>query len=114
MPFILNAAGVPSVASFVRVHRAPIAAPTHHRASSNVTVAAGQSVVLQAAAAIPERSDGYPAWTFPGGSPRTSAVRPGNVTYSTPGSYVASFRVTDNGGLTVRQRRARSRFPTSR
>ena len=41
------------------------------------------------------------SWTFPGGAPASSSVaNPGNVTYSIPGTYVASFRVTDNGGLT--------------
>jgi len=41
------------------------------------------------------------AWTFPGGSPGSSSqANAGNVTYSTPGTYTASFTVTDNGGLT--------------
>jgi PKD repeat protein len=40
------------------------------------------------------------AWTFPGGTPASSSVAsPGNVTYNTPGAYVATFTVTDNGGL---------------
>ena len=40
------------------------------------------------------------AWTFPGGSPASASVaNPGNVQYSTPGTFVASFKATDNGGL---------------
>jgi PKD repeat protein len=41
------------------------------------------------------------AWTFPGGSPASSSVAtPGNVTYAAPGTYTASFTVTDDRGLT--------------
>jgi hypothetical protein len=41
------------------------------------------------------------SWTFPGGSPSTSLLaNPGNVIYSTPGSFTATFTVTDNAGLT--------------
>ena len=47
------------------------------------------------------------AWTFPGGTPASStAANAGNVTYSTPGTYTASFRVTDNRGLHERSRDA--------
>ena len=102
MLFILNAAGVPSVASFVRVSTAPPnQAPTATIVSpaSNVTVAAGQSVSFSGSGSDPDGTISSYAWTFPGGSPGSSAVAsPGNVSYSTPGSYVASFRVTDNGG----------------
>jgi len=37
------------------------------------------------------------SWNFPGGAPGSSgAMTPGNVTYGTVGSYVASLTVTDN------------------
>ena len=40
------------------------------------------------------------SWSFPGGNPNSSSVAvPGSVTYSSPGTFVASFAVTDNGGL---------------
>jgi hypothetical protein len=41
------------------------------------------------------------SWSFPGGNPGTSNLaNPGSVTYSTPGTYVTTFTVTDNVGLT--------------
>ncbi|PYO19566.1 MAG: hypothetical protein DMD85_18160 [Candidatus Rokuibacteriota bacterium] len=40
-------------------------------------------------------------WIFPGGSPATStSATPGNVTFSTPGTYYVSLTVTDNQGGT--------------
>jgi hypothetical protein len=104
MVFILNSAGVPSVASFVTIGAAPpnqtptasIDAP-----ASNVTVNPGGSVAFSGSGSDPDGTIAAYAWTFAGGSPASSsAATPGNVTYSTPGSYAASLRVTDNGGLT--------------
>ncbi len=41
------------------------------------------------------------SWSFPGGNPSSSNLaNPGNVTYATPGTYVTTFTVTDNVGLT--------------
>jgi len=104
MLFVLNSAGVPSVASFVRLsaslpNQAPAATITSPAA--NVTVSGGQSVSFSGSGSDPDGTISAYAWTFPGGNPSSSALAtPGNVTYSTPGTYVASFRVTDNGGLT--------------
>ena len=50
-------------------------------------------------------------WRQPGPS---ALLEPGNVTYSSPGTYVASFKVTDNGGPRAHRPRAPSRCPTSR
>jgi hypothetical protein len=104
MLFILNAAGVPSVASFVTIGAAPpnqspsavVTSPV-----SNVTVNPGASVAFSGSGSDPDGTIASYAWTFPGGSPASSSLAvPGDVTYSTPGSYTASLRVTDNGGLT--------------
>ncbi len=104
MLFILNAAGVPSVASFVTIGAAP---PNQSPSAvvispgSNVTVNPGASVAFSGSGSDPDGTIAAYAWTFPGGSPASSSLAvPGNVTYSTPGSYTASLRVTDNGGLT--------------
>jgi len=104
MLFILNSAGVPSVTRFVQLSTSiPNQAPTATITSpaTDLTVNAGQSVVFSGTGSDPDGSISAYSWTFPGGNPGSSSVAsPGNVTYSTPGTYVASLRVTDNGGLT--------------
>jgi PKD repeat protein len=104
MLFALTSAGVPSVASVVHLtSAAPNQAPTATITSpaSNVTVSPGQSVLFAGTGSDPDGTIAAYSWSFPGGNPGSSSVAsPGNVTYSTPGTYVASFTVTDNGGLT--------------
>jgi len=103
MLFILNSAGVPSVASFVRLQPAPPnQAPTASIATpgSNVVVNPGQSVAFSGSGSDPDGTIAAYAWTFPGGTPGSSTLAtPGDVTYSTPGAYVATLSVSDNGGL---------------
>jgi hypothetical protein len=101
--FILNAAGVPSVARFVRLstvitaNQAPTATITSP--SSNVTITPGGSVSFAGSGSDPDGSIGAYSWSFAGGNPASSnAGTPGNVAYSTPGSYSASLTVTDNAG----------------
>jgi len=103
MLFLLNNAGVPSIAKFVRLaasapNQAPVA--TIDSPSSNVTRNPGGTVTFSGTGSDPDGTIGAYAWTFPGGTPSTSAAaNPGDVAYSTPGTYVASFVVTDNKGL---------------
>ncbi|HEV8348136.1 MAG TPA: galactose oxidase-like domain-containing protein, partial [Vicinamibacterales bacterium] len=101
MLFILNSAGVPSVASFVRItagNQAPTATITSP--ASNVTINPGGSVAFSGTGSDVDGTITAYSWTFTGGSPASSSqANAGNVTYSTPGTYTASFRVTDNGGL---------------
>jgi hypothetical protein len=103
MLFILNTAGVPSVASFVQVLAvAPNQAPTATITSpaSDVTVNPGQSVAFAGSGSDPDGTIASYAWTFPGGTPSSSAqATAGDVAYSTPGTYAASFSVTDNDGV---------------
>jgi len=99
MLFILNSAGVPSLARFVRLsaNQPPVATITSP--ATDVTVSAGQSVFFSGTGSDPDGSISSYSWTLPGGNPRSSSTATaGNVTYSTPGTYVASFRVTDNAG----------------
>jgi PKD repeat protein len=105
MLFVLNSAGVPSIATFVQF--TPAAANQAPQASivspaADVTINPGQTVSFSASGT--DSGGGTIAsysWTFPGGNPASSSqASPGNVTYSSPGTYVASFTVTDNGGLT--------------
>jgi hypothetical protein len=104
MLFILNSAGVPSVASMVQVSAAGAdLAPTGTITSpaSNVSITAGQSVSYSGTGTDPDGTIGGYAWSFTGGNPAFSLLaNPGSVTYSTPGTYVTTFTVTDNKGLT--------------
>ncbi|MGH9140705.1 MAG: galactose oxidase-like domain-containing protein [Vicinamibacterales bacterium] len=103
MLFALNHAGVPSVASFVRLGSTPVnQAPSASITSptGNVTVGAGQAVLFSGAGSDPDGTIAADNWTFPGGNPSTSTLADaGHVSYATPGTYVASLTVTDNGGL---------------
>ena len=104
MLFVLNSAGVPSVATFVRLspsapsNQPPVA--TINSPASNLTVIAGEAVSFSGTGTDPDGSVSAYSWAFPGGSPSSSSVAaPGNVVYSTAGTNMASFTVTDNGGV---------------
>jgi hypothetical protein len=102
--FILNSAGVPSVAQFVRVASAPTDQPptaTITQPASDQIIVTGQAVSFAGTGTDPDGTISSYSWNFPGGSPSTSLLMtPGNVIFSTPGTYVASLTVTDNAGLT--------------
>jgi len=66
-----------------------------------VTITAGQSVYFSGSGSDPDGTISAYSWTFPGGSPSTSSLAiPGNVTYSSTGTFTATFTVTDNANLT--------------
>jgi hypothetical protein len=101
MLFVLNSAGVPSVAKFVRLltNAAPTATITSP--AGNVTINPGGSVSFAGTGSDPDGTISAYSWTFPGGTPASStAANAGAVTYATPGAYTATFRVTDNSGVT--------------
>jgi hypothetical protein len=102
--FLLNSAGVPSVAQFVQLTPAPADVPptgTITSPSSNVTIAAGQSVAFSGSGTDPDGTVTAYSWTFPGGNPSASSLaNPGNVIYSSSGTFTATLTVTDNAGLT--------------
>jgi len=104
MLFILNNAGVPSVATMVQVSQAANDVPptgTITSPASDVTISAGQSVAYSGTGNDPDGTISAYSWSFPGGNPSSSNLaNPGNVTYVTPGTYVTTFTVTDNVGLT--------------
>jgi hypothetical protein len=102
MLFLLDAAGVPSVARFVQVSPAPGNHPPAGAITSpsgNVTVAAGSSVNFLGTASD---ADGGPlsfAWIFPDGAPAaSSAQNPGAVRFDEVGTHVASLTVLDAVG----------------
>jgi galactose oxidase-like protein/PKD domain-containing protein len=103
MLFILNSSGVPSLARFVQLTPAPADQPptgTITNPATDVTITAGQSVYFSGTGTDPDGTITAYSWTLPGGNPSTSSLAtPGNVIYNTPGTYAATFTVTDNAGL---------------
>ena len=104
MLFILNSSGVPSMASMVQVSAAAGDIPptgTITNPVSNVSISAGQSIFYSGTGTDPDGTISAYSWSFPGGTPSLSILaNPGSVTYSTAGTYVTTFTVTDNAGLT--------------
>jgi PKD repeat protein len=104
MMFLMNSAGVPSVAAMVQVtSAATVETPTGTitNPTSNVTIDVGQSVSYSGTGTSPDGSiTGY-SWSFPGGSPNASTLaNPGTVIYSTVGTYTTTLTVTDSNGQT--------------
>jgi len=104
MLFLLNSAGVPSVAQFVQLTPAPAdirPTGTITNPATDVTITAGQAVFFSGSGTDPDGTISAYSWTFPGGSPNSSALAsPGNVIYSAAGTYTATLTVTDNANLT--------------
>ena len=93
MLFLLDNAGVPSKAQFVQISPYAALPPTGTITSpaGDVSILAGQAVGFDTNTSATKYS-----WVFPGGSPATSAAQsPGNVTFSTAGTYTASLTVID-------------------
>ncbi len=103
MLFLLNNAGVPSMASFVQVLDNPTDQPpkgTITAPSGTMTIKAGQAVKFGAMAYDPDGSVSAYSWYFPNGNPTASAVlNPGVVTFPTAGTSIASLTAVDNLGL---------------
>ncbi len=104
MLFLLNTSSVPSVAQFVQLTPAPADIPptgTITSPSTDVTITAGQAVFFSGSGSDPDGTISAYSWTLPGGSPSNSSLdTPGNVIYSSSGSFTATLTVTDNAGLT--------------
>ena len=96
MLFLLDSTGVPSMAQFIQLSSYATLPPNGSISTpaSDTTIPAGGSVSFGTTSAAARYS-----WVFPNGSPATStAQNPGNVTFSTPGVYVASLTVIDSSG----------------
>src|SRR5262249_19450221 len=96
MLFLLDSAGVPSVAKFIQL--SPYATSPPHGTitspASDTTITAGGSATFGTTAAAAQYS-----WVFPGGWPATStAQNPGNVVFNTPGTYSVSLTIIDASG----------------
>lgn len=104
MLFLINNAGVPSVAKFVQLSAtATIAPPTGSITSpaGNVFIAPGQSVSFAGTGSASIGSIASYSWAIRGGTPNSSTLAsPGSVTFPTAGIYTASLTVTDTNGST--------------
>ena len=103
MLFLVNNAGVPSIANFVQVSTHPTDQPPKGTITSptgNLTVNTNQSVNFAATATDPDGTVASTQWVFPGGTPLTSpSLNAGSVLFSSPGTYVASLTAVDNLGV---------------
>jgi hypothetical protein len=104
MLFLINRAGVPSQAAWVRLASNPNNQPprgTITTPSGDVTIEAGQTVTFAGSGTDPDGTVTAYRWSFPGGTPATStSATPGAIKYSTAGTYDAMLVVTDNEGAT--------------
>jgi hypothetical protein len=100
MLFVLNRAGVPSVARFVQVSQNPTDQPpkgTITAPTGDVTITAGQAVNFAGTASDADGSVQKYSWFFPEGTPESSSVpSPGAIVFPTAGTYVASLTVLDD------------------
>jgi hypothetical protein len=102
MLFVINQAGVPSLAKFVHLTSTPkdrtpdgsITSP-----AEDVTIQAGQSVSFASSATDPDGTVTAYSWIFPGGTPAKSSVQsPGLVSFNETGTHVVSMTAFDNAG----------------
>jgi hypothetical protein len=104
MIFLVNSSGVPSVAKFVQISKTATDTPpkgTITSPASDIVIAPGQSVTFSGTGTASSGSISIYSWSFRGATPATSLLQnPGAVTFSTAGTYTASFTVTDSAGNT--------------
>jgi hypothetical protein len=102
MLFLLNTAGVPSIAQFVQISTTPTDIPPTASITSpaaNVVIEPGQSVTYAGTGTATSGTIASYNWSLRGGTPNSSSLAsPGSVMYSTPGTYTASLTVVDSAG----------------
>ena len=68
--------------------------------STDATITAGQSVNFTGSGSDPDNTTPFTyLWNFGGGATNSALQNPGNVNFSTPGTYTVTFTVTDGLGL---------------
>jgi hypothetical protein len=99
MLFLIDSAGVPSKAAFIQLTPYPSTPPTGTISAPSdpaPSITAGGMINFMGSGSS---STAKYSWVFPGGTPATStAQNPGNVTFSTPGTYTVSLTVIDSTG----------------
>jgi hypothetical protein len=95
MLFLIDSAGVPSVATVIQLSPYVSAPPqgTITAPTGNVTINAGQAVNFSTTSSAAAYS-----WVFPGGTPATSVSPSPSVTFANPGTYAVSLTVIDSSG----------------
>jgi hypothetical protein len=103
MLFVVNQAGVPSVASFVHLTSTPSDQPPDGiilSPASDMTIQAGETVDFSGSATDVDGTVATYSWIFPTGDPASSAAQsPGAVTFSEPGTHVVSMTALDDFGV---------------
>ena len=103
MLFLINQAGVPSVAKFIHLGSNPTDQPPKGSISSPATdliIQPGQSVSFRGSATDPDGTIASYSWIFPDGTPPTSSVpSPGLVSFSAIGTHVVSLTALDGLGV---------------
>jgi hypothetical protein len=101
--FLLNKAGVPSIATFVQVSSHPTDKPpkgTITAPAGDMTIQAGQAVKFGGTASDTDGSVSTDSWFFPAGKRATSLVLdPGAIAFSSAGTFTASLTAVDNAGV---------------
>jgi hypothetical protein len=103
MLFLINQAGVPSLAKFVHLTATPKNRPPDGTITSpggDLTIQVGESVNFASRANDRDGSVSTYSWIFPGGTPSKSSARsPGLVTFTEAGTHVVSMTAIDDLGV---------------
>lgn len=103
MLFLLNQAGVPSVAKFIHLTSTPTDQPPKGTITSpagDLTIQAGQSVDFAGSATDLDDSVAAYSWVFPDGNPAASSAQsPGLVKFTEVGIHVVSLTALDGFGV---------------
>ena len=103
MVFLINQAGVPSLAQFVHLTSTPNDLPPDGTITSpdtDVVISPGQSVNFAGSATDADGNVSVYKWVFPGGTPDSStSATPGLVSFSEVGTHVVSLTAVDDQGV---------------
>jgi hypothetical protein len=103
MLFLINQAGVPSLAKFVHLSGAPTDLPPKGNITSptgDLTISPGQSVNFAGSATDPDGTVSSYSWIFPDGIPEASSLpSPGLVSFTEVGTHVVSLTTIDAFGV---------------